>query len=282
MDKRILEIIEKALLEDGYDHDITTEALIDAKQTLTGYFIAKASGVISGIEVAQEVFHFINPKIQFTVLKASSSFVKKGDVIAHISGSMADILRGERVALNLLQRMSGIATLTSSFVAEVKGTDCKILDTRKTDPLIRILEKQAVVDGGGTNHRFNLSDQVLIKDNHIAAVGSIKKAVETALQKVKKGIKVEVEVETKDEFLEALETGCHIIMFDNMTNELMGELVKINDHKKLLEASGNMTLKRVHSVAMLGVDYISVGALTHSYKSLDISLKFQKQNMEVK
>lgn len=276
MDKRILEIIEKALMEDGYQDDITTDSLVNPKLMSTGYFIAKANGIISGIEVTEAVFHFINPKIEFTILKPSRSIVKKGDVIAHIKGSMADILRGERVALNILQRMSGIASLTSKFVQEVKDTNCQILDTRKTSPLIRVLEKQAVVDGGGTNHRFNLSDQVLIKDNHIAAVGSIKKAVETALLKVKKGIKIEVEVETKAEFLEALTTDCDIIMLDNMTNDQMAELVQINNKQKLLEASGNMTLKRVHSVAALGIDFISVGALTHSYKALDISLKFQK------
>ncbi len=276
MDKRILKIIEEALNEDGYLNDVTTSSLVDPKIVSTGYFIAKASGIISGIEVCQAVFHFINPKIEFTILKPSKSAVKKGDVIAHIKGSMADILRGERVALNILQRMSGIATLTSKFVQEVEGTNCKIVDTRKTSPLIRVLEKQAVVDGGGSNHRFNLSDQVLIKDNHIAAVGSIKKAVETALQKVKKGIKIEVEVETKAEFLEALETDCDIIMLDNMTNEQMAELVEINNKRKLLEASGNMTIKRVYSVAALGIDLISVGALTHSYKALDISLKFIK------
>lgn len=276
MDKRILDIIENALLEDGYQEDITTQPLVDPKLMSTGYFIAKANGIISGIEVAEAVFRFINPKMEFTILKPSRSMVKKGDVIAHIKGRMADILRGERVALNILQRMSGIATLTNKFVQEVKDTNCKIVDTRKTSPLIRVLEKQAVVDGGGANHRFNLSDQVLIKDNHIAAVGSIKKAVETAIQKAKKGVKIEVEVENKAEFLEALETDCDIIMLDNMSNDQMAELVQINNKRKLLEASGNMTLKRVHSVAVLGIDLISVGALTHSYKALDISLKFQK------
>ena len=167
--------------------------------------------------------------------------------------------------------MSGIAATTAKFVQELAGTECKILDTRKTTPLLRVLERQAVRDGGGMNHRYNLSDQVLIKDNHIAAVGSIEKAVEMVRKSVGKTMKIEVEVETKEEFLEALGTSANIIMLDNMNNELMKELVEINNHSKKIEASGNMELKRVRSVALLGVDYISVGALTHSYKSLDIS-----------
>ena len=239
MDKKIIELIKQALIEDGYDNDVTTFNLINKDMMLSGSFIVKATGVVSGIDVAKEVFRQINPKIKMEILKDNGTFVNRGDVIASIEGPMRDILRGERVALNFLQRMSGIAATTAKFVQELAGTECKILDTRKTTPLLRVLERQAVRDGGGMNHRYNLSDQVLIKDNHIAAVGSI-------------------------------------IMLDNMNNELMKELVEINNHSKKIEASGNMELKRVRSVALLGVDYISVGALTHSYKSLDISLKFYK------
>jgi nicotinate-nucleotide pyrophosphorylase (carboxylating) len=276
MDKKIIELIKQALIEDGYDNDVTTLNLINKDIMLSGSFIVKATGVVSGIDVAKEVFRQINPKIKMEILKNNGTFVNRGDVIASIEGPMRDILRGERVALNFLQRMSGIAATTAKFVQELAGTECKILDTRKTTPLLRILERQAVRDGGGMNHRYNLSDQVLIKDNHIAAVGSIAKAVEMVRKVVGKSMKIEVEVETKEEFLEALGTSVDIIMFDNMDNELMKELVEINNHNKKIEASGNMELKRVRSVALLGVDYISVGALTHSYKSLDISLKFYK------
>ena len=202
--------------------------------------------------------------------------LKKGDILATIEGPGKYLLLGERVALNYVQRMSGIATETNKYQQAIGDLPCKIVDTRKTTPLLRLFERQAVRDGGGTNHRYNLSDRVLIKDNHIAAVGSITEAVALAKKKVEEGILIEVEVETKEEFLEALDTECDIIMLDNMNNELMGELVEINNGKKKLEASGNMMLKRVRSVALLGVDFISVGALTHSYKSLDISLKFYK------
>ena len=276
MDKKIIELIKQALIEDGYDNDVTTLNLINKDMMLSGSFIVKATGVVSGIDVAKEVFRQINPKIKMEILKDNGTFVNRGDVIASIEGPMRDILRGERVALNFLQRMSGIAATTAKFVQELAGTECKILDTRKTTPLLRVLERQAVRDGGGMNHRYNLSDQVLIKDNHIAAVGSIEKAVEMVRKSVGKTMKIEVEVETKEEFLEALGTSADIIMLDNMNNELMKELVEINNHSKKIEASGNMELKRVRSVALLGVDYISVGALTHSYKSLDISLKFYK------
>ena len=276
MDKKIIELIKQALIEDGYDNDVTTFNLINKDMMLSGSFIVKATGVVSGIDVAKEVFRQINPKIKMEILKDNGTFVNRGDVIASIEGPMRDILRGERVALNFLQRMSGIAATTAKFVQELAVTECKILDTRKTTPLLRVLERQAVRDGGGMNHRYNLSDQVLIKDNHIAAIGSIEKAVEMVRKSVGKTMKIEVEVETKEEFLEALGTSADIIMLDNMNNELMKELVEINNHSKKIEASGNMELKRVRSVALLGVDYISVGALTHSYKSLDISLKFYK------
>lgn len=276
MDKNITELIKQALIEDGYENDITTLNLIDRTNIASGNFIAKATGVLSGVDIAQEVFRMINNKIEFSILRNNGQYVNRGDVIAYVRGPMRDILRGERVALNFMQRMSGIASTTNKFVKEIHGTNCQILDTRKTTPLLRIIERKAVVDGGGTNHRFNLSDRVLIKDNHIAVVGSIKNAVELCKRAVPKNILIEVEVETKEEFLEALSTNCDIIMLDNMNNDLMKELVEINNGMKKLEASGNMTLQRVRSVALLGVDYISVGALTHSYKSLDISLKFYK------
>ena len=278
MDKKAIELIKEALIEDGVDNDITTLNLVSKDKMLTGSFIVKATGVVSGIDVAKEVFKQINPRIKMEILKANGTFVNRGDVIATIEGPMRDILRGERVALNFLQRMSGIAATTAKFVQELAGTNCKILDTRKTAPLLRVFERQAVRDGGGENHRFNLSDRVLIKDNHIAASGSIQDAVSILRKAVGRGMIIEVEVETLDEFMEALNTSADVIMLDNMSNEVMKKCVELNEGKKKLEASGNMELKKVRSVALLGVDYISVGSLTHSYKALDISLKFRKSN----
>ena len=278
MYKKAIELIKEALIEDGVDNDITTLNLVSKDKMLTGSFIVKATGVVSGIDVAKEVFKQINPRIKMEILKANGTFVNRGDVIATIEGPMRDILRGERVALNFLQRMSGIAATTAKFVQELAGTNCKILDTRKTAPLLRGFERQAVRDGGGENHRFNLSDRVLIKDNHIAASGSIQDAVSILRKAVGRGMIIEVEVETLDEFMEALNTSADVIMLDNMSNEVMKKCVELNEGKKKLEASGNMELKKVRSVALLGVDYISVGSLTHSYKALDISLKFRKSN----
>lgn len=278
MDKKAIELIKEALIEDGVDNDITTLNLVSKDKMLTGSFIVKATGVVSGIDVAKEVFKQINPRIKMEILKANGTFVNRGDVIATIEGPMRDILRGERVALNFLQRMSGIAATTAKFVQELAGTNCKILDTRKTAPLLRVFERQAVRDGGGENHRFNLSDRVLIKDNHIATSGSIQDAVSILRKAVGRGMIIEVEVETLDEFMEALNTSADVIMLDNMSNEVMKKCVELNEGKKKLEASGNMELKKVRSVALLGVDYISVGSLTHSYKALDISLKFRKSN----
>lgn len=278
MDKKAIELIKEALIEDGVDNDITTLNLVSKDKMLTGSFIVKATGVVSGIDVAKEVFKQINPRIKMEILKANGTFVNRGDVIATIEGPMRDILRGERVALNFLQRMSGIAATTAKFVQELAGTNCKILDTRKTAPLLRVFERQAVRDGGGENHRFNLSDRVLIKDNHIAASGSIQDAVSILRKAVGRGMIIEVEVETLDEFMEALNTSADVIMLDNTSNEVMKKCVELNEGKKKLEASGNMELKKVRSVALLGVDYISVGSLTHSYKALDISLKFRKSN----
>lgn len=278
MDKKAIELIKEALIEDGVDNDITTLNLVSKDKMLTGSFIVKATGVVSGIDVAKEVFKQINPRIKMEILKANGTFVNRGDVIATIEGPMRDILRGERVALNFLQRMSGIAATTAKFVQELAGTNCKILDTRKTAPLLRVFERQAVRDGGGENHRFNLSDRVLIKDNHIAASGSIQDAVSILRKAVGRGMIIEVEVETLDEFMEALNTSADVIMLDNMSNEVMKKCVELNEGKKKLEASGNMELKKVRSVAILGVDYISVGSLTHSYKALDISLKFRRSN----
>lgn len=272
MDLAIVDkIIKDALKEDMPTGDITTDNLIPLNHQSTAKFIAKEEGIISGCEVIKRVFEIIGGKfeIEFNVIDGQK--VKPYDVIATIKGDTRTILKGERVSLNLMQRMSGIATTTRRYVDELVG-DCKILDTRKTTPNLRYLEKLAVKHGGGVNHRYSLSDMVMIKDNHIDAAGSITKAVSTIKPRV--NVKIEVEVETLDQFKEALNTECDIIMLDNMDNNLMKICVGLNNHKKQLEASGNMTLERIKEVSALGVDFISVGALTHSVKSLDISLKF--------
>ncbi len=274
MDERIVKIIKEALLEDMPSGDITTDNLIPEGHTSKAYFIAKEDGIISGIEEANEVFCQIGGNYKLNFLVQDGDTVKNMQVLGTIEGDTKTILKGERVALNLMQRMSGIATATNRYVKELVAP-CKILDTRKTTPNMRVLEKKAVLAGGGTNHRYCLSDMVMIKDNHIDAVGSITKAVGLAKERTE-GVLIEVEVESLEQFKEALNTPCDIIMLDNMSNELTMTCVQLNNHKKKLEASGNMTLARIHEVSSLGVDYISVGALTHSVKSLDISLKFHK------
>jgi len=274
MNKTIDNIILNALKEDIPSIDVTTDNLFSSEVS-EGVFIAKEPGIISGVQVMKRVFELIDKDIYFKVINVDSTYVETGNVIAIISGKSLSILKGERVALNLFQRMCGVATLTNSFVKEVGNLNTKILDTRKTTPNLRILEKMAVLHGGGINHRYSLSDQVMIKDNHIKAAGSITRAVEIIKTKVDHSIKVEVEVENYNQFLEAIKTECDIIMLDNMTNDLMKKCVETNDGK-LLEASGNMILERIKGVAETGVDFISVGALTHSYRSMDISLKFNK------
>lgn len=274
MNEVIDKIILDAIKEDIPTIDITTDNLF-TDEVSEGVFIAKEPGVLSGIGVMKRVFEIIDSSVYIKIINGNGSTVEIGDVIAIISGKTASILKGERIALNLMQRMSGVATLTRKFVNEVKNGHTKILDTRKTTPNLRVLEKMAVVDGGGINHRFSLSDQVMLKDNHIKTAGSITRAVEIVKSKIDHGIHVEVEVETFEQFLEAIETECDIIMLDNMSNELMSTCVEHNKGK-LLEASGNMTVDRIYSVSETGVDFISVGALTHSYLALDISLKFSK------
>ncbi|MDE5855549.1 MAG: carboxylating nicotinate-nucleotide diphosphorylase [Anaeroplasmataceae bacterium] len=275
MNREIIDIIQRALKEDMPTGDITTDNLIPEHHQSKAYFIAKEDGIISGVEVVEEVFKAVGGSFTLSFDVKSGDAVKNKQVLGTVEGDTKTILKAERVSLNLLQRMSGIATTTHSYVEKLQGT-CKILDTRKTTPNLRILEKQAVKDGGGTNHRYCLSDMVMIKDNHIDAVGSISKAVALAKEKTK-GVQIEVEVETYEQFLEALNTECDIIMLDNMSNDLMLKCVLKNNHLKKLEASGNMNLNRIEEVSKSGVDFISVGALTHSVKSLDISLKFHKE-----
>ncbi len=270
-------IIEMALNEDVGTGDITTETTIPADKTAYGRFIAKEDMIICGLEIAELVFHTVDKNIDFDANVKDGDFVKKGDCIATVTGNARNVLTGERTALNLLQRMTGIATRTNEAVCCVEGTYAKIADTRKTTPGLRVLEKYAVRVGGGTNHRFNLADGILIKDNHIAVSGGITNAVKNARKTAPHTLKIEVEVENEEMLLEAIDAGADIIMLDNMTNDEMKKCVEITDGRALLEASGNMGDKDLRAVAQTGVDLISIGALTHSVKAADISLKFTIQ-----
>ncbi|MEX1377272.1 MAG: carboxylating nicotinate-nucleotide diphosphorylase [Eubacteriales bacterium] len=275
MDRDILrDFIKRAFQEDIGTGDITTISTVPQGTKISGKFIAKESGVICGMQVAEEVFRYSDESIKFESSFCDGDLVKKGDVIATIKGDAISVLKGERLALNLMQRMSGIATNTNAAVKEVEGYKAKIVDTRKTTPGLRVFEKYAVKAGGGSNHRFNLADGVLIKDNHIKAAGGITKAIEMAKKNAPHTLKIEVEVESLDQLDEALKAGADIIMLDNMDNETMTEAVKKTDGRAILEASGNMGEKILKDVASTGVDVISIGALTHSVKALDISLKF--------
>jgi len=266
--------ILSALAEDIGTGDITTESCVPSNAVSSGYFRAKESGVFCGSEILVRVFGLLDKNVKITDMVSDGTPVKKGDVIANITGPARSILTGERVALNLVQHLSGIATRAAQAVAEVEGTNARIADTRKTTPGLRVLEKYAVKVGGASNHRFNLADGVLIKDNHIVAAGGIIPAVEMVRKSIPHTLKIEVEVETFEQIDQALQAKADIIMLDNMTNEQMSEAVKYINGRSITEASGNMGEKNLRDVALTGVDLISIGALTHSVKALDISLKF--------
>lgn len=265
------DIIRLALQEDIGRQDITTANLIPADQQGRGVFVAKDSGIIAGVEVCREVFHHLDPTVACRVFTADGQTIEAGEQIAEVTGPTGSLLSGERVALNLLQRLSGIATNTRNMAERIKSYKTKIIDTRKTTPGLRELEKYAVRVGGGHNHRFGLYDGVLIKDNHIVAGGGIINAVKTLRQRVPITIRIEVEVETLQQLELALQAGADIIMLDNMETATMRTAVEIVAGRALLEASGGITPDRLEEIAQTGVDYISVGSLTHSVKSLDIS-----------
>lgn len=277
MEKELEKVIHDALKEDCSDKDLTSLAIIDPKKEGFGNFVVKASGVVSGTEIIKEVYRQINPKIKVNIVKNDGEYVHKGDVIAAVSGRMNDIIKGETVVLNFLQIISGVATITDKYAEELKGTNCMIRDTRLTTPLLRKFEKLAVIHGNGENSRFNLSDQVLIRDYHIAMAGSIIDAVDSVRSKYGYDIIVEVEVSTEEEYHEALDTDCDIIMLNNMSNEMIALLCSIPHKGKKIEVSGNISIGRLRSIAMLGIDYISIDSLSHGSKGLDICFKFLKK-----
>lgn len=269
-------IINTALNEDINYIDVTTDNLILPDHTSSAYYIAKDSGVLCGIEIAKRVFELAGGNVEFETLIHDGSEVKNGDIIAKMNGSTVTLLKGERTALNILQHLSGIATATNKCVKLVEGTKASITDTRKTLPGLRAMQKYAVTVGGGKNHRFNLSDGAMLKDNHLDAYGGITGAVTALRKKIGHMVKIEVEVRNLAELQEALDNKCEVIMLDNMSCEYMKKAVAITNGRALLEASGNVTAETIRSVAETGVDIISLGALTHSVKCFDISMRIEK------
>lgn len=267
-------IIDRALAEDIGTGDITTFSVVPAGAKIKGHFMAKEAGVICGMQLMSRVFARLDSGIVLDMHVHDGAKVAPGVLIASIAGPAAPILTGERVALNFLQRLSGIATKTAALTEQLAGTRVRLLDTRKTTPGLRVLEKYAVRTGGGHNHRMNLSDGILIKDNHIQAAGGITQAVKAAKRHAPRNLKIEVETENLQQVSEALQAGADIIMLDNMDLPLMKEAVALVNGRALTEASGKMNQNNLRAVAATGVDMISVGALTHSVRALDISLKF--------
>lgn len=270
------DIIKKALAEDINYIDVATDYLIPEEQTDEAFFVSKADGVLCGIDVSLRVFQLLDESFVAKVYFKDGQQIKKGDVIAEFTGKTSLLLKGERTALNLLQHMSGIATQTNEAVKLCEGTNAQITDTRKTLPGMRALQKYAVVCGGGRNHRFNLSDCAMLKDNHIDAGGGITNAVKKLRERLGHTIKIEVETRNLAEVEEAVSVGADIIMLDNMTDSMMADAVKLINGRAKTEASGGITLKNIAQVAKTGVDIISLGALTHSVTAFDISMKMKK------
>lgn len=268
----IHDTIMNALKEDMPLGDITTDNIISEGDMSKAEFLAKQDAVIAGLDVVKYVFEILDSNVEFKAFVKDGDKVKKGDIIATVSGLTRALLKGERTALNFLQRLSAIATMTYRYVSKIKELPVKIADTRKTTPGLRFLEKYAVSAGGGSNHRFSLSDGVLIKDNHIAAAGGITNAINCVRGSIPHTVKIEVEVESIEEVQEALDCKADIIMLDNMTTEQMTEAVRLINKRAFVEASGNMTEETIYDVALTGVDIISIGKLTHSANSVDISM----------
>lgn len=269
------EIILRALKEDMPMGDLTTDSTVSFDEVASASLIAKEQGVVAGLDVFERVFRLLDSNIYIERYIQEGELVEVGTRIMHITGNARAMLKAERTALNLLQRMSGIASATKKFADILRGTSSKIVDTRKTVPGLRYLDKYSVRAGGGTNHRFCLSDGVLIKDNHIKAAGGITAAVKRARAAIPHTIRVEVETESLEQVKEALEAGADIIMLDNMSPDKMKEAVKYINGRALTEASGNVTLEKLEKVAGAGVDLISTGSITHSVKAMDISLRFE-------
>ena len=270
------ELIKKAITEDINYIDVSSAYLFGDDDRTEAYFVSKADGVLCGIEVALRVFSLLDSTLEYKLYKHDGDEIKEGDLIAEFSGKTLKLLEGERTALNLLQHMSGVASMTNAAVKAIEGTGSTIADTRKTLPGLRAIQKYAVTCGGGHNHRYNLSDAAMLKDNHIDAGGGITKTVQALRKKIGHTVKIEVETRNLEEVKEAVEAGADIIMLDNMNLETMQKAVEIIDGKALTEASGNVTLENIRTVALAGVNIISMGAITHSVKAFDISMRIKK------
>ncbi|MBT4201433.1 carboxylating nicotinate-nucleotide diphosphorylase [Desulfobacula sp.] len=268
-------IIKLALFEDSGLGDITAECILPEPLSGKGVIIAKESFILAGINVAKTVFKILDPDCDTSSFFLDGDCVKKGEIVFEVQGDLLSLLKGERVALNFLQRLSGIATLTRSYVDEMKSSKVRLTDTRKTTPGLRSLEKEAVRAGGAYNHRMSLYDGILIKDNHIAVAGSITKAVSLVKKRASHLMKIEVEVSTLDEVKEAVNAGVEVIMLDNMDYDQMSEAVNYIDKRAVVEASGNVSLKTLNKIAATGVDVISCGALTHQARSIDLSMQIK-------
>jgi len=269
-------LIELALREDVGEGDITTDNIIPARAKRKAKMIAKADGIVAGLPVAEMVFRKLDPSLKWDIITPEGSKVKKGDVMVEFEGTYRALLTGERTALNFLQRLSGIATMSGMYAEAVRDFKTVILDTRKTLPGFRMLDKYAVKTGGASNHRIGLFDMAMIKDNHIEVAGGITNAVNALRGKLKEGVKIEVETTTLEQVQEALDNHVDIIMLDNMDTQTMRRGVELIAGRAKVEASGNMTLERLREVAATGVDYISIGVLTHSVSALDISQRLEK------
>jgi nicotinate-nucleotide pyrophosphorylase (carboxylating) len=275
-DSLVDRLIDLAIEEDLSTGDLSTDAIIPVQARAVAEMTVKADGVLSGLEIARRVFARFEEGIRWQPLAADGDAVRKGEVILRLEAGYRALLRGERVALNFLQRMSGIATRTALLARELAGTNALLLDTRKTAPGLRVLDKMAVVHGGGHNHRMGLYDMIMLKDNHVKIAGGIPAAVRQARANLPLSVKIEVETSTLEEVRQAAEARVDIIMLDNMTTDEMARAVRLVDGRARVEASGNMTLERLREVAATGVDYISVGALTHSVTALDISMNVRE------
>lgn len=269
------EIIMMSLKEDMPMGDITTDNTIAVDSISKAYYIAKDSGILAGLDVAERVFKILDSSVRFKKNFNDGEAIKKGDILAEFEGNTRALLKGERTSLNIMQRLSGIATKAKEYSDAVHGLNVKVVDTRKTTPGLRMLEKYAVRVGGAHNHRFCLSDGVLIKDNHIQAAGGIKNAITMVRGKIPHTIKIEVETESMEMVQDAIDAGADIIMLDNMSIEMMQKAVKLIDKRADVEASGNVNLNTIRKIAETGVDIISVGELTHSVKAFDISMRFR-------
>ncbi len=284
-EEQIANIIDLALAEDISHGDVTSAALIPAKLQGKASILIKAEGILAGGEVARKVFLRVDPSLEVKVLIKDGARVKSGDIAATITGTVISIFKAERVVLNLLSRLSGIASETAQYITRTQGLNVKITDTRKTTPGLRLLEKYAVLMGGGQNHRFHLGDGILIKDNHLVALRalgmSLKDIIAKAKQNAPQGLKVEVEVDTPQEAREAAAAGADIIMLDNMSPDEMRHVTGLIPGRVKIEASGGITLANVQAAAETGVDLISIGALTHSVKAMDISLELEPQTLKI-